>query len=120
MFQICRPQPTRSSTCSRRAQRSARVPRRTDPDDRIPDRIPGVGNLDDASMAKFVARVLTHEIAAYEAFRENHKTRPKTDEPARLEARRDALQARMRRRRRHERSRQRSRGSSSSSRIRLW
>jgi hypothetical protein len=45
---------------------------------------------------------------------------PKTGEPARLGARRETHQLRMRRRRRHERSRQQSRGSSSSSRIRLW
>ncbi len=119
MFQICHRQPT-NRTCLSSAPRSARAPLHTGPDDLIPDRNPGVGYLDDAIVAKFVARELTHEIAAYEAFRENRKRRLKTDEPARPEARRDALQARMRRRRRHERSRQRSRGSSSSSRIRLW
>ena len=119
MFQICHRRPT-NSTCLSSAQRSARVPLDTGPDDLIPDRIPGVGNLDDAIMAKLVARELRHEIAAYQAFCECRKSRPKTDEPARLEARRDGLQARMRRRRRHERSRQRSRGSSLSNRIRLW
>ncbi len=119
MFQICHRQPS-NRTCLPSAQRSGRVPLHTGPGDLIPDRIPGVGYLDDAIMAEFAARELTHEIAAYEAFRENRKHLPKTDEPARPEARRDALQARMRRRRRHERSRQRSRGSSSSSRIRLW
>lgn len=119
MFQICHRRPT-NSTCLSSAQRSARVPLHTGPDNRIPDRIPGVGNLEDAIMAKLVARELRHEIAAYQAFCEYRKSRPKTDEPARLEAQRDALQARMRRRRRHERSRQHSRGSSSSSRIRLW
>ena len=93
MFQICHPQRT-PNTCSHRAQRPARVPRHTGPDDRIPDRIPGVGYLDDAIMAEFAARELTHEIAAYEAFRENREHLPKTDEPARPEARHDALQAR--------------------------
>ena len=91
-----------------------------DPDDLIPDRIPGIGYLDDAIMVELVARELTHEIAAYEDFCAYRKCCPKTGELGRLEARRKALQARMRRRRRSERSRQRSGGSSSSSRIRLW
>jgi uncharacterized membrane protein YkvA (DUF1232 family) len=90
-----------------------------DPDDLIPDRIPGIGYLDDAIMVELVARELTHELEAYEDFCEYRASRPKTDEPTRLEVRRKALQARMRRRRRKERSRQHSRGSSSS-RIRLW
>ena len=91
-----------------------------DPDDLIPDRIPGIGYLDDAIMVELVARELTHELKAYEDFCEYRKRCcPKPEEPARLEARRKALQARMRRRTRKERSRQRSRRSSSS-RIRLW
>ena len=91
-----------------------------DPDDLIPDRIPGIGYLDDAIMVELVARELTHELEAYEDFCEYRKRCcPKPEEPARLEARRKALQARMRRRRRKERSRQHSRGSSSS-RLRLW
>jgi uncharacterized membrane protein YkvA (DUF1232 family) len=90
-----------------------------DPDDLIPDRIPGIGYLDDAIMVELVARELTHELEAYEDFCEYRKRRLKTGEPTRLEARRKALQARMRRRSRKERSRQHSRGSSSS-RIRLW
>ena len=119
MFQISHPQPT-NSRCPLSAQRSCRVPLHTGLDGLVPERIPGVGYLDDAIRVKFVARELTHDIAADEAFCEYRKSRPKTDEPVPLEARRDALQARMRRRRRHERSRQRSRGSSPSSRIRLW
>jgi uncharacterized membrane protein YkvA (DUF1232 family) len=91
-----------------------------DPDDLIPDRIPGIGYLDDAIMVELVARELTHEIAAYEDFCEYRKRRPKTEDAARLDARREALQARMRRRRRRERSVQRSRQSSSSTRTRLW
>ena len=91
-----------------------------DPDDLIPDRIPGIGYLDDAIMVELVARELKHEIEAYEDFCECRKRRPKTEAPARLEARREALQARMRRRRRRERSEKRSRRSSSSTRVRLW
>jgi uncharacterized membrane protein YkvA (DUF1232 family) len=90
-----------------------------DPDDLIPDRIPGIGYLDDAIMVELVASELAHEIEAYEDFCEYRKQCPKADGRAKLEARRKALQARMRRRSRRERSRQRSRGSSSS-RIRLW
>ncbi len=91
-----------------------------DPDDLIPDRIPGIGYLDDAIMVELVVRELTHELEAYGDFCEYRKRRrPKPEEPARLEARRKTLQARMRRRRRKERSRQHSRGSSSS-RVRLW
>ena len=91
-----------------------------DPDDLIPDRIPGIGFLDDAIMVELVARELTHELEAYEDFCEYRKRCcPKTGEPVPLEGRRKALQARMRRRRRKERSRSPSRGSSSS-RIRLW
>ena len=90
-----------------------------DPDDLIPDRIPGIGYLDDAIMVELVARELTHELEAYEDFCEYRKKRSKANEPAGLETRRKALQARMRRRSRKERSRQQSRGSSSS-RIRLW
>ena len=90
-----------------------------DPDDLIPDRIPGIGYLDDAIMIELVASELTHEIEAYEDFCEYRKRCPKTAERAKLESRRQALQARMRRRSRRERSNQRSRGSSRS-RLRLW
>ena len=90
-----------------------------DPDDLIPDRIPGIGYLDDAIMIELVASELGHEIEAYEDFCEYRKRCPKTAERAKLEARRKALQARMRRRSRRERANQRSRGSSRS-RLRLW
>ena len=90
-----------------------------DPDDLIPDRIPGIGFLDDAIMIELVASELAHEIEAYEDFCEYRKRCPKTDERAKLETRRKALQARMRRRSRRERAQQRSRGSSRS-RLRLW
>jgi uncharacterized membrane protein YkvA (DUF1232 family) len=90
-----------------------------DPDDLIPDRIPGIGFLDDAIMVELVARELTHELEAYADFCEYREKRSKTKQSVGLEARRKALQTRMRRRSRKERSRQRSRGSSSS-RVRLW
>jgi len=90
-----------------------------DPDDLIPDRIPGIGYLDDAIMVELVANELAHEIEAYEDFCEFRKRCPKKEERAKLETRRKALQSRMRRRNRQERSRQRSRGSSRS-RLRLW
>jgi uncharacterized membrane protein YkvA (DUF1232 family) len=90
-----------------------------DPDDLIPDRIPGIGFLDDAIMVELVASELTHEIDAYEDFCEFRKRCSKTEVQSKLETRRTALQARMRRRSRRERSNQRSRRSSSS-RVRLW
>ncbi len=91
-----------------------------DPDDMIPDKLPGIGYIDDAIMVELVVRELSHEIDAYEDFCEYRSRRPKAEDSDRLEARRVALQARMRRRRRRERSDRRSRSTSSSSRIRLW
>jgi uncharacterized membrane protein YkvA (DUF1232 family) len=69
-----------------------------EPDDLIPDSIPGLGFLDDAIMIELVVRELRHEIEAYEdfcEFREQQPTRASTE----LEASRAQLQARMRRRR---------------------
>ncbi len=91
-----------------------------DPDDLIPDRVPGIGYLDDAIMIELVARELTHEIDAYQDFCEYRRRRPKTEEHAGLDVRRQALQARMRRRRRRERSIARSSGRSRRSPLRLW
>ena len=86
----------------------------SEPEDLIPDHIPGLGFLDDAIMVELVVRELRHEIEAYEDFckyRESEETRRrklgKADHVSReewLKQRRVALQQRMRRRRRRDRS----------------
>lgn len=78
-----------------------------DPDDLIPDRIPGIGYLDDAIMVELVLQELRHEIDAYEkfcAFNQNAERDPED-----IEKKRVALQSRMRRNRRSERERRRTR-----------
>lgn len=75
-----------------------------DPDDLIPDKVPGIGYLDDAIMVELVVQELRHEIEAYDDFCEFRKSRPKkTAAPEALEGRRVQLQSRMRRRRRRDR-----------------
>ena len=75
----------------------------TEPEDLIPDSIPGLGFLDDAIMIELVVRELRHEIEAYEdfcTFRRNRQ--PSSGSVSRedwLEHRRKELQTRMRRRR---------------------
>jgi len=78
-----------------------------DPDDLIPDRIPGIGYLDDAIMVELVVQELRHEIDAYDRFCEFRKSGKR--DAGEVEKKRVALQARMRRNRRMERERRRSR-----------
>ena len=82
-----------------------------DPEDIIPDNIPGIGLLDDAVMIELAFRELRHEIDAYEDFCRYRKSMPRKSVAqrdaatlaAKLGRRRMQLVARMRRRRRDER-----------------
>ena len=77
-----------------------------EPEDLIPDHIPGIGFLDDAIMIELVVRELKHEIEAYEDFRD-YRERARSDGGRRtgvtreewLDSRRKELQSRIRRRR---------------------
>jgi len=78
----------------------------TEPEDLIPDNIPGLGFLDDAIMVELVVRELRHEIEAYQDFcdyrTQNRATSSRTVVKNRegwLNERREELQSRMRRRR---------------------
>jgi len=78
----------------------------TEPEDLIPDDIPGLGFLDDAIMVELVVRELRHEIEAYEDFcdyrsqnRAASSRKAVTKREAWINARRAKLQSRMRRRR---------------------
>ncbi len=81
----------------------------SEPEDLIPDHIPGLGFLDDAIMIELVVRELRHEIEAYRDFCNFRKRMPprsgvkvKTTDITRddwLSGRRKELQERMRRRR---------------------
>lgn len=82
----------------------------TEPEDLIPDHVPGIGYLDDAIMIELVVRELKHEIDAYVDFCDFRASHPpgkgikrKSTDVTRekwLENRRRELQDRMRRRRR--------------------
>ncbi len=83
-----------------------------EPEDLIPDHIPGLGFLDDAIMVELVVRELRHEIDAYRDFcefrvREEVRRGTKSEDPVTreewLRSRRRELHSRMRRRRRGER-----------------
>jgi len=79
----------------------------SEPEDLIPDSVPGLGFLDDAIMIELVVRELRHEIEAYEDFcnfreraRAEHGENADVSREAWLDNRRSELQSRMRRRRR--------------------
>ena len=75
-----------------------------DPEDIIPDEIPGIGLLDDAVMVELVFRELEHQLEAYDDFRRFRKTLPRAARAdpdgarKRLERRRAQLVDRMHRR----------------------
>ena len=72
-----------------------------DPDDLIPDRIPGLGYLDDAIMVELVLQELRYEIEAYDKFCEFHAGEDR--DPEETERKRLHLQSRMRRNHRSDR-----------------
>jgi uncharacterized membrane protein YkvA (DUF1232 family) len=97
-----------------------------EPEDLIPDRIPGLGYLDDAIMIELIARELRHDLEAYEDFCRfrigEEQRRGTTEDPLTreewLKARRQQLHSRMRRRRDLRRASQSS--SSGGSPFGLW
>jgi hypothetical protein len=95
----------------------------SEPEDLIPDDIPGLGFLDDAIMIEMVSRELKHEIQAYRDFcvfraaetSRRGKDAAEIERSDWLEERRKQLHSRMRRRRRRGKG-----GSSSTSPFSLF
>ncbi|MEO0815698.1 MAG: YkvA family protein [Pseudomonadota bacterium] len=84
-----------------------------DPEDLIPDAIPGIGLLDDAIMIDLAANELRPELDAFEEFCENREELASGAEDAEpLNVARDLLQNRMRRQRRRAARRDSGRSSS--------
>ena len=69
-----------------------------DPEDLIPDDIPGIGYLDDVIMIELLSREMRHVSDAYDDFCAYRKEIGRDDGGDRLIQRRDQLQGRMRRR----------------------
>ena len=93
----------------------------SDPHDLIPDKLPGIGYLDDAIMVELIVRELRHDIEGYRDFcaTEGPFDGPKRGTPEdlrRLQGRRDRLQRRIRRRVRAARNR----APSGSAHLGLW
>ena len=93
----------------------------TDPHDIIPDKIPGIGYLDDAIMVELIVLELKHDIEGYEDFCATEGSLKTTErgtpeDQHRLQERRQRLQTRVRRRNRAGRSKSSGRGT----RISLW
>jgi uncharacterized membrane protein YkvA (DUF1232 family) len=98
----------------------------SEPQDLIPDAIPGLGYLDDAILIELVVQELRHEIEAYEDFcreRRRHPARGAADKTSReawLAMRRKQLHQRMRRRRHRGQRRSGGPGPAPRSPFSLW
>ena len=92
-----------------------------DPEDIIPDRIPGLGYLDDAIMVELVVTELRPELDAYTDFCSYRgELGERDDAEKRLGARRSALHARITRRRKRDRTLSRSSKRAGRPTLRLW